>query len=149
MEFISVDTTNTFLLERFVQSAGSSLATFRYFAKRPFSIVAHHLCTWVIQDDGRIEAYGHLDRDGDTVWLGVAVAEKARGKGLGRMMMERLMGSARALGLQIVRLTVDNSNQVAIRLYENSGFRLLKTHETLGLYEWRNSSPDSEQSSAQ
>lgn len=141
MHFIRVDAANTFLVERFVQRAGRSLTTFRYFAKRPFSVVGCHLCTWVIEERGQIEAYGHLEREGETVWLGLAVSEQAQGKGLGREMMQRLMDSAHALGLQVIRLSVDNSNQPAIKLYEKFGFRLLDRRETFGIYEWTGGPP--------
>lgn len=137
MQFVAVDTTNVHLLERFVQRAGSSLVTFRYFATRPLSVVQNHVCTWVIEDGGEIEAYGHLDREGETVWLGIAVTYHARGKGFGRAMMDRLMASARALGIAAVRLSVDNGNEVAIRLYERFGFRLMARGEVSSLYEWR------------
>jgi RimJ/RimL family protein N-acetyltransferase/sugar phosphate isomerase/epimerase len=136
MQFKRVNIANTSLLQNFIDRAGKSLETFRYFAKRPFSIVANHACTWVIEEDGNVEAYGHLDKEGDTVWLGIAVTDHARGKGYGRKMMERLMESASALGLQKVRLSVDNQNEAAIRLYERFGFKLAEKKETFGFYEW-------------
>lgn len=137
LQFKRVDISNTHLLENFVKRAGKSLDTFRYFAKRPYTIVQQHACTWVILEDGQAEAYGHLDKEGDTVWLGIAVTDHARGKGYGRAMMQRLMDSALALGLQRVRLSVDHVNENAIRLYERFGFRLTEKKETFGFYEWQ------------
>lgn len=136
MQFTRVTISNTSLLERFVQRAGKSLETFRYFAKRPFSIVQNHACTWVIEEDGQVEAYGHLDREGDTVWLGIAVTDHARGKGFGRKMMQRLIDSANAQGIPKIKLSVDHVNEAAIRLYERFGFRLIEKRETFGFYEW-------------
>lgn len=137
MNFTRITVSNTHLLENFVSRAGKSLETFRYFAKRPYSVVENHLCTWAIVDDGQTEAYGHLDQEGDTVWLGIAVTDHARGKGYGRKMMQRLMDSARALGLQSVRLSVDHINEAAIKLYERFGFVLTEKRETFGFYEWK------------
>lgn len=137
MNFTRITVSNTHLLENFVGRAGKSLETFRYFAKRPYAVVENHLCTWAIVEDGQTEAYGHLDKEGETVWLGIAVTDHARGKGYGRKMMQRLMDSARALGLQSVRLSVDHVNEAAIKLYERFGFRLTEKRETFGFYEWK------------
>jgi ribosomal protein S18 acetylase RimI-like enzyme len=137
MRFVPVDTTNTYLLEQFIQRAGKSLETFRYYSKRPFSIVRNHLCTWVIEEGGQVEAYGHLDREGNTVWLGIAVTFTARGKGFGRKMMQRLMESGKDLGIPVIRLLVDNENRVAIRLYERFGFRVIDKGATGSHYEWK------------
>ncbi len=136
MKFTRVSVSNTHLLERFVAHAGKSLETFRYFSSRPFSIVKNHVCTWVIEESGQVEAYGHLDKEGETVWLGIAVAEHAKGKGFGKKMMLRLMESAHALGLRKVKLSVDHVNEAAIRLYLQAGFKLVEKRETFGFYEW-------------
>jgi sugar phosphate isomerase/epimerase len=136
MQFTRINSSNTNLLEKFVSSAGKSLETFRYFSSRPFSIVKNHVCTWVIVESGQVEAYGHLDKEGDTVWLGIAVAEHAKGKGFGKKMMQRLMDAALALGLPKVKLSVDHVNAAAIKLYLDAGFRLIEKRETFGFYEW-------------
>lgn len=136
MKFTRVSISNTHLLEKFVVQAGKSLETFRYFSSRPFSIVKNHVCTWVIEESGQVEAYGHLDKEGETIWLGIAVAEHAKGKGFGKKMMLRLMESALALGLQKVKLSVDHVNEAAIGLYLQSGFKLVEKRETFGFYEW-------------
>jgi len=138
MQFIRVDIANTYLLESFIQRAGASLSTFRYFATRPLSVVKNHACTWVIEENQEVEAYGHLDREGETVWLGIAVTYHSRGRGLGRQMMRRLIDSATTLRIPTVRLSVDNSNIAAIQLYERFDFRLISKDKKSGVYEWRN-----------
>jgi ribosomal protein S18 acetylase RimI-like enzyme len=135
MQFVRVDGSNLQKVQRFLCKAGSSLETFRYFSARPLSVVNHHLCTWLIEDDDQVEGYGHLDQDGGDVWLGVAITESSRGKGLGRAMMQRLVESADELGLRAVRLSVDNSNTVAIRLYESFDFKLVVREERMSFYE--------------
>ncbi|GAB4146383.1 MAG: hypothetical protein Fur0041_20740 [Bacteroidia bacterium] len=137
MQFTRITSANTHLLEKFVSNAGSSLSSFRYFVKRPYSVVSQHLCTWVILEDGLPEAYGHLDQEGGVVWLGIAVTEHAKGKGYGRKMMQRLMESAESLGLMRVKLSVDNDNAPAISLYERFGFQKTETRETFSFYEWQ------------
>ncbi|HLG03996.1 MAG TPA: GNAT family N-acetyltransferase [Bacteroidia bacterium] len=137
MKFIRITKSNTHLLQKFLDRAGSSLETFRYFAKRPLTVVENHVATWVIEEHGHIEAYGHLDKEGETVWLGIAVTEIARGKGFGRHMMRRLMESVEALGLRRVKLSVDNINGPAIKLYRESGFELIEQKETLSFFEYK------------
>ncbi len=137
MKFTRVTISNTDLLEKFIAHAGKSLDTFRYFSSRPLSIVKNHVCTWVIVEDGAVEAYGHLDKEVDTIWLGIAVADHARGKGFGKKMMQRLMESALALGLPKVKLSVDHINEAAIKLYLEFGFKLVEKKDTYGFYEWK------------
>lgn len=110
------------LLKAFLDGAGDSLRTFRYFAKRSLEVIEGHLCTWLWIDEDQPVAYGHLDREGATVWLGIAVQEQHRGKGYGSLMMTLLLDSARGAGLRSLRLSVDNENQAAIDLYERNGF---------------------------
>jgi ribosomal protein S18 acetylase RimI-like enzyme len=141
MPFVRINLSNSYLVERFVQRAGTSLITFRYFETRPFSVVQRHACTWVIIEGEQVEAYGHLDRESGTVWLGVAVADHARGRGIGRKMMQRLMDSAISLGIPAIRLSVDNGNETAIRLYERFGFRQIAKGERSSFYEWRSEFP--------
>ena len=135
MQFVKLCASDADYITRFLLRVGDSARTFRYFATRPPSALQNHLCTWVIEQSGEVEAYGHLDREGDTVWLGIAVTESARGTGLGTKMMERLIRSADELGLISVSLSVDNSNTVAIRLYERFGFCLVKKNTQCSFYE--------------
>lgn len=135
IRFVRVDHRNTEPIGAFLRQAGTSLRTFRYFSTRPLSIVRNHLCTWVIEDDGGVHAYGHLDCDCERVWLGIAVAERSRSKGLGRLMMRRLVESADELGVGAIRLTVDVDNITAIHLYESFGFHLLSQEDGRYLYE--------------
>jgi len=112
----------THVVEAFLDVAGSSLETFRYFNKRDVGeALGNHLVTIVGHDDGPV-AYGHLDASGDDVWLGICIAEQHVGNGLGRKMMEALVKYADENGVEELSLTVDAENYAAIALYENFGF---------------------------
>jgi ribosomal protein S18 acetylase RimI-like enzyme len=64
------------------------------------------------------------------VW-GVFVAPPARGKGVGRAMLNEVIRSAKALaGLRCVRLMVAVTQQSAQHLYEGAGFRVFGTEPT-------------------
>jgi ribosomal protein S18 acetylase RimI-like enzyme len=52
----------------------------------------------------------------------LATAAQARGKGLGRMLMDALARASKRKGCTAVRLEVAKSNKVAIALYEKLGY---------------------------
>jgi len=53
----------------------------------------------------------------------ISVVGEARGAGVGRRLMEALIARAEAAGLPGLSLTVSERNPVALRLYENVGFK--------------------------
>jgi len=152
LRFVQVKYPDVKLLTRFIEEAGSSLRSFRYFQKRPLDVIQDHLCTFLLLDEERPVAYGHLDVTNEatvashcgsgepvaptekTIWLGIAVAEKYTGKGLGLMMMNQLISYARQQGVKQIKLSVDNDNEKAIELYKRLGFVLLEKKETFGFY---------------
>jgi len=56
--------------------------------------------------------------------LSIAVLEKYRGKGFGRMILKHFLNSIIKLGYNNVKLEVNVSNLKAIKLYEEFGFRI-------------------------
>ena len=69
-----------------------------------FAIHQHHPSTWVMGDDCYLED--------------LFVALEARGKGLGRALIEDLMALARARGWHRVYWNTDQGNAAARRLYD-------------------------------
>lgn len=123
------------LLKRFLDGCGESLESFRYFSKRPLTIIQNHLVTLLaFDDDGEPVAYGHLDPEGGKVWLGVCVSSRNRGKGYGRRMMQALLDEAARLRIPSICLTVDRDNRTAIRMYEKSGFKRVEESDTILRY---------------
>lgn len=133
-EFIKVDHTDTQLIEDFLRNAGKSTETFRYFQKRPLSIVANHLYTCVYSIDATIVGYGHLDKEGENVWLGVAIAHDFTRKGIGRQVMNHLLEKARELKVRELRLSVDSSNTRAKNLYEDFNFTKFAVDNDIEFY---------------
>jgi len=152
LQFVQVKYPDVKLLEQFIAAAGTSLKSFRYFQKRPLEVIKNHLCTFLLLDDGEPVAYGHLDVSEEatisslcgseekiaptekTIWLGIAVAEKYVGKGLGVMMMNQLISFAKQNKVKEIKLSVDNDNTPAIKLYEKLGFKLQEKKEVFGFY---------------
>lgn len=110
------------LLARFLESLGSGAASFRYYRSRPLEVIRKHLVTVLLVEGESPIAYGHLEPEGETLWLGIAVSEGARGRGLGRTMLRFLIDYAREQNLEKIDLTVDLDNAVAINLYRSVGF---------------------------
>jgi len=110
------------LLDGFLQNAGGSLSSFRYFNTRPTSVIKNHIVTAVLIHNSAVVGYGHLDKDSDVIWLGIAVSEMAIGKGFGKLMMSFLITRAEEMNLPVINLTVDKNNIKAIRLYDHFSF---------------------------
>jgi ribosomal protein S18 acetylase RimI-like enzyme len=152
LQFVQVKYPEVKLLEQFIADAGTSLKSFRYFQKRPLEVIKNHLCTFLLLDEGKPVAYGHLDVSDEatiaancgssekiaktekTIWLGVAVVEKYLGLGLGAMMMNQLISFAKLNKVKEIKLSVDNDHTSAISLYEKLGFNLIEKKEVFGFY---------------
>jgi len=123
------------VLKTFLKTAGSALANFRYFDKRSLDIINIHITTLIGFQNNLPICYGHLDREGEHVWLGIAVAEHAQGKGYGKLMMGELINQAGKAGVKNIRLSVDKINVKAIRLYEKNLFVRLSEEENYFIYQ--------------
>jgi [ribosomal protein S18]-alanine N-acetyltransferase len=81
---------------------------------------------YVAVEQQRVLGYGMLrgwDEGYETPSLGIAIHPQARGRGLGRALMQFLHHVARRRGASRVRLKVYSENQKAIALYESLGYR--------------------------
>jgi ribosomal-protein-alanine N-acetyltransferase len=75
------------------------------------------------EDAGRIVGYllyWHVVDEAHVI--NVAVAPQERQRGIGRALVDHLLGQARATGIAKLLLEVRASNAAAIRLYESAGF---------------------------
>jgi len=80
----------------------------------------------------RVLGYGILrgwDEGYQIPSLGIAFLPDARGKGLGRLFMTFLHAAARLRGAKRIRLKVYPDNTVAVKLYEDMGYRYTETSE--------------------
>lgn len=75
---------------------------------------------WYRFFDRSAPGYGFVDAA--TPELTIGVVETARGRGIGRGLIEGLLAEARRQGLGAVSLSVEEENP-ALRLYERCGFR--------------------------
>lgn len=135
MNLVAIKPDDVSLLRNFLEHAGSSLKEFRYFSKRSFDVLKNHLVTFILEETGNALAYGHLDQEADTVWLGICVVESRKGQGLGIRMMEELLKFAKQNQIPKIKLAVDNDNLAAQSLYKKFGFREIAEHQTYSFFE--------------
>jgi RimJ/RimL family protein N-acetyltransferase len=106
----------------------------RSFHPHPFTVeAARELCGYrgadvygVLIEGGVVLGYGMLrgwDAGFAVPSLGIALGPAARGRGLGRLVMQLLHATAARRGARRVRLKVVPDNARAIRLYEACGYR--------------------------
>jgi ribosomal protein S18 acetylase RimI-like enzyme len=92
-------------------------------AERGDEVVGVALARLFTEDD-----HGHGYVDDETPELAVAVADGARGNGLGTRLLNELAAEARSAGIRRLSLSVDSENP-ALRLYERLGYRELARDE--------------------
>ena len=83
---------------------------------------------WVARGEAG-EILGHLqviDEDDGSAWevKNTAVVPEARGRGIGRLMLERAVDEARAAGVRRVVLATAAADVGALRFYQRCGFRM-------------------------
>lgn len=112
-------------IEDFLRIAGrDTLSKFRYFNKRPLTVIGNHLLTLIYLEQGSPVGYGHLDNEDDKVWLGISVAHHYQGLGIGKRIMNKLIEYAHKNKIPKISLSVDKQNIRAFELYTRLGFCL-------------------------
>lgn len=103
------------------------------------AIRARGLPCVVAEIDGRIAGYAYAGpyrpRPGYrfTVEDSVYVAASARGRGLGRLLLDAVIEHATAAGMrQMIAIIGDSAHTASIRLHERAGFRHVGTLEGVG-----------------
>ena len=82
----------------------------------------------VVDDADGVCGYAGLDHGGDVAdVMTLAVASRARGRGLGRLLVDELERRARGRGAASVLLEVRADNGAARALYEAGGYAVLAT----------------------
>lgn len=123
------------LLKKFLLTIERSKKSFRYFKNRPLFIIENHITTILalIKGDKPV-GYGHLDPEDTKVWLGICVSDRWQNKGIGKLLMSRLITEAKVHNLPTLYLTVDTENYTAAKLYRKFGFHQIDKREKLLYY---------------
>ena len=115
-------------LKTLIKNLGNSKDTFTYFDSRSLDVLDNHLLTTLLCKNKEPIGYGHLDKDGDTIWLGICVIEKEMGNGYGKLIMNYLTSYADKHKINLT-LSVHKVNEVACHLYKKFGFKIKKENE--------------------
>lgn len=87
-------------------------------------ITAPHSFPFVAEIDGKVAGYVCLmSLFEEAQILDIAVAAEQRGRGVGRLLMEKAFAVAREKGAEVMALEVRESGAAAIGLYRALGFR--------------------------
>jgi L-amino acid N-acyltransferase YncA len=101
---------------------------------------ASHLARhrFVAHRDGRVVGWVAVGPVSDRCVYGgvvensVYVAESARGTGVGRMLLERLVASTEAAGIWTIQTGIFPENQASRRVHERAGFEVVGRRKGLG-----------------
>ncbi|MEJ6021432.1 GNAT family N-acetyltransferase [Ramlibacter sp. PS4R-6] len=92
-------------------------------------LAGEHSLFWGAFDDGQLCGMVGLERERraknrhKATVVGMYVSQEYFGTGMGRALFDELLAGARAMGLQLLVLTVTEGNTVATNFYEAAGFR--------------------------
>lgn len=85
--------------------------------------------SWIAELHGKVLGLtGLLDRDTSGEVEPVVVAEEARGRGIGRLLISRVVEEARARGYEYLSIRPVGRNVAAVRRFHAAGFRTLGGH---------------------
>lgn len=80
------------------------------------------ICLIAFAEDSAAVGYVWIEREGDVPTLGICVRDGWQEAGVGRVLMNRIIAEARALGKKGIQLTVMKDNARGIALYQSVGF---------------------------
>jgi len=109
-------------LDEFIKSNINGIKTFRYFSKRPYTIIKNHKYTCLYYIDNVYVGYGHLDYEDEKTWLGIMVSDNEIGKKIGDQIMDDLIFNSE----NDIYLSVDINNNSAVYLYMKKGFEIIE-----------------------
>ena len=135
MRIVKVNIKNLKLLESFISELADSALTFKYYQNRSISAIQNHLITVLLIKNRKAIGYGHLDKELDTIWLGIAILPNEKGKGYGNLLMINLLKYASKNNIRKIKLSVDKDNLSAIHLYKKYNFKLIYDSSTILYYE--------------
>jgi L-amino acid N-acyltransferase YncA len=132
----------------YVEGIATGNATFEEDAPTREAFMAGHradLCFVAVAESGSVAGWVAASAvSSRCVYAGVVqhsvyVADAARGRGVGRLLLGRLIEASEALGIWTIESGVFPENQASRRLHASCGFRDVGTRERLGQHRgvWR------------
>ena len=100
-------------------------------------------CRLVARGDGQVAGWAALSRvSARAVYAGVAevsvyVAARARGQGVGRLLLGALVAESERVGVWTLQAGIFPENRASLALHESAGFRVVGVRERLGCMDGR------------
>jgi phosphinothricin acetyltransferase len=124
----------------YLEGIGTGNATFETAAPEWSVWDAAHLpsCRLAARQGGELVGWAALSPiSGRCVYAGVAevsvyVAARARGCGIGKALLERLVESSETAGIWTLQAGIFPENSASIEIHKKSGFRIVGVRERLG-----------------
>lgn len=88
-----------------------------------------YFCEHLLQDGKVVGYYVGLLAAVEATLMDIGISQHARGKGLGRKLLERFIEQCASRKALDCWLEVRASNTAAIRLYQSNGFELIETRK--------------------
>jgi ribosomal protein S18 acetylase RimI-like enzyme len=94
----------------------------------------HYDAVWIVEDDARVVGSVAMRAvgDGEAELKRMYLLPEARGRGLGRRLLDVALGWARDAGLASIRLDTTADMTAARALYESAGFRAYGNRTEVG-----------------
>lgn len=101
---------------------------FRYFNNRSIACLDNHIQTVVLYDTKQKKyiGYAHIDYV-EKYWLGIYIDDYYQGKKLGSLLLKYLLQHNKVYKINAIHLTADVNNEIAIKLYKQNSFNIIKT----------------------
>ena len=113
-------------LDNFIKSNLIGLKHFRYFKNRTYSVLKNHVYTSLYYEKNQLVGYGHLDLEGDKIFVGIMVSDNQVRKKIGtEILIVLIKNSSKSL-----YCTVDILNKPSFNLVTKNGFKILETKDT-------------------
>jgi phosphinothricin acetyltransferase len=124
----------------YLEGIATGNATFQQTAPEWQEWDASHLtiCRLIAEDESGVLGWAALSLYSKRpVYSGVAevsiyVAERARGKGTGRVLMDALVRTSEAAGIWTLQAGIFPENTASLALHQRAGFRIAGTREKIG-----------------
>ena len=123
MNIIKINNQNIQYLKKIISLITDS-KFFRYYTTRNIEVIKNHKLTIIGLINDNPIAYGHIDHDGETNWVGLYVLDEFQGNGYGKKIFSYLLDYVQTNNIKNIQLSVDIDNYRAFNLYLKHNFQI-------------------------